>query len=218
MPNWCSTTIVIYSCNRSEVETFHDKLHEIISKPYDSNVEAANWLGNMLMYAGYTYEETVAEKGGYPRGWINYIGDIETNDCEGVSYFYCDVEDAWDPHIKPWRCSIDKLYPNNNVKIAWLANECGCEVYLKYDLDGLFFSDSEYCMDCYCDNDTAYQKYPELQEGCEDYTAYQLMEIFELSDMNAVIKRAERITEALEDEYGEGYVYIHKYEDMDNEF
>lgn len=218
MPNWCSTSLSIYSTSHSEVKSLHDKLLEVIEKPFDGNVQAANWLGNMCMHAGYTYEETIAEKAGYCRGWIQEVTNIKTNIAEGIYYFYVFVEDAWGPHIQPFRASINKLYPNNSLKIAWIANECGCQIYQKFDDSGLFFSDEEYCMDCYAPDNSVYEKYPEFREGCEDYTAGQLMDIFALPDMESVIKRAEKITEAMEDEYGEGYIYINRYEEVDSEF
>ena len=147
------------------------------------------------MYSGFTYEETIAEKAGYCRGWIQDVTNIETNIAEGIYYFYVSVEDAWGPHIQPFRASIDRLYPKNGIKLAWIANECGCQIYQKFDDNGLFFSDEEYCMDCYVPDNSVYEKYPEFREGCEDYTAAQLMEIFALTDMEAVIKRAEEIAE-----------------------
>lgn len=217
MPNWCLSQIVVYSKNKYEIELFHDKLEEVMSHKFDEKVGDPSWLGNLCIGAGYTYDETIADRAGYCRGWIQYISNIETND-EKFNYFYVDVEDAWEPHIKPWRSSIERLYPANNIKIAWIANECGCEIYQKYDPNGLFFSSAEYSMDCYCDNDEVYEKYPEIQEGCDNYTTAQLMKIFNLPDMESVIKRAEEITEAMEEEYGEGYVYIHKYEEMESEF
>lgn len=218
MPNWCATNIYFYSENKKEISDFCEKLTQFIKVPAHDKIHASgsNWLGNMLCYAGYDYDKVVDGLYGYCRGWVQYIGDVEEN--SDYFAFAVDVEDAWGPHIEPWRYVLDGLNPNNTIKIAWVAEEPGCEVYVKYDPDGLFFGDYEYNMDCYAEDDEAFDRFPELRDGCDIYTAEELMKIFDLPDMDAVMKRAELINQALDDDYDYGYITIHRYEEADEEF
>lgn len=219
MPNICCTQVVIYSENKSVIHKLHAKLNAYIKTPANEDLSNnRNWLGNLLCNAGYDYSEVKDGKHGYCRGWVQYINEVEDNVATGYSSFSVDIEDAWAPNIEPWRKLITKLFPYHRVRLAWIGEEEGCEIYQKYDPDSLFFSDCEYFVDCYVGSAKAYKEYPELMDEHRGFTLQELQSIFQLDDIDAITARAEAIEEELQEKYGEGSYSIYPYEEMDNEY
>ena len=80
MPNWCNTHITFYAKNEVAVNDLHSKLMQYSSVSYDKKVDKS-WLGNILLNAGVgTYDEILADKYGYCRGWVDDIGDVTQSD------------------------------------------------------------------------------------------------------------------------------------------
>lgn len=219
MPNWCDTQIVIYSKNKSVIHLLHAKVKSFMTAPaYKGLSDNTRWIGNILCHSGYDYTDVCNGKYGYTRGWINNLNDVEDNADTGYSSFFLDQEDAWCAIIEPWRHIITKLYPYHDIKISWIAEEPGCDVYQKYDPDGLFFCDREYCVDCYVDSSEAWKEYPELMDEHRGFSLTELKTIFKLDTIEAITARAEEIEEEMQEKYGEGFYHINKYEEMDSEF
>lgn len=218
MPNWCSTNVTIYSEDHNIINQLHDKLEEFIATAScDETKNNTSWLGNLLGHAGYSYSDIIAEKYGYPRGWIQYIDEPEKVPNTSYTSFYVDIEDAWGPHIRVWREFLNKMFPDVFIKLSWVAEEPGCAIYAKYDPEGLFYDNYAYSIDCSVPDESCYTKYPELQEGSDIYSSEEMHKIFGTNDLKAITARATEITSALEEEYGEGYIYVNQYEEAEEE-
>lgn len=214
MPNWCNTHITFYAENKENVVDLRSKLMQYTAVPCNG-CKDATWLGNILLHAKIgTLDEILADKYGYCRGWVDDIGDVEQAD--GYYSFYITVQDAWAPHTEPFYHLLGKLY-NHVVKMAYAGEEPGCEVYLKYDPDNLFYADCEYAVDSYIPAECAAQ-YADIADMDGLQSLDNLCEAFHADNWQDVTAKADEITDTLQDEYGDGYVYVHEYEVMDNPF
>lgn len=214
MPNWCSTHITFYAEKKENVVDLHSKLMQYTAVPCNG-CKDATWLGNILLHAEIgSLDEIQADKYGYCRGWVDDIGDVEQSD--GYFSFFVTVQDAWAPHTEPFYHLLTKLYANE-VKMAFAAEEPGCEVYVKYDPDNLFYADCEYIIDSYFPAECA-EQYADIadMDGLQSWES--LCEAFHADSWQDILDKAEAITEAVQDEYGEGFCYVHEYEVMDNPF
>lgn len=219
MANICSTELIIFHPERKVLEDLKSKLDKFIHIPaHESLSHNTYWIGNLLLHAGYNYTDIVNDKYGDTRSWVAYLGEIEQHITGGVYFFAVDLEDSWGPHIAPWRYFLNKLYPDAEIKLAWMAEECGCELYQKYDPDSLFYADYEYFVDCYVPDNSAYDKYPELVDEHRGYSADELREIFNVDDMDEIIATANSITEKLQEEYGDGFYNVNAFQVMEEEF
>ena len=204
MPNWCNTHITFYAKNEVAVNDLHYKLMQYTAVPCNGCKDAA-WLGNILLSAEIgTYDEILADKYGYCRGWEDDIGDVEQSD--GYFSFYITVQDAWAPHTEPFYHLLGKLY-NNTVKMAFAAEEPGCEVYIKYDPDNLYYYDCEYVVDSYFPSESAAQ-YADVADMDSLQTLDGLCEAFKVDSWQDVTAKADEITDTLQDTYGDGFVYV----------
>lgn len=214
MPNWCFTHITFYSENKANVVDLRSKLMQYTAVPCNG-CKDATWLGNILLHAEIgSLDEIQADKYGYCRGWVDDIGDVEQSD--GYYSFFATVQDAWAPHTEPFYHLITKLYANE-VKMAYAGEEPGCEVYVKYDPDNLYYADCEYVIDSYFPAESA-TKYADIADMDGLQTLDNLCEAFKVKNWQDVLDKADEITEAVQDEYGEGFCYVHEYEVMDNPF
>ena len=214
MPNWCFTHVTFYSKNKENVVDLHAKLMQYSSVSYDKKVEKS-WLGNILLNAGVgTYDEILADKYGYCRGWLDDIGDVEQSD--GYYSFYITVQDAWAPHTEPFYHLLDKLY-GHEVKMAYVGEEPGCEVYVKYDPNNLYYADCEYVVDSYFPSECA-EQYADIADMDNLQTLDNLCEAFKVDSWQDVTAKADEITDTLQDTYGDGFVYVHQYDILDNPF
>ena len=202
MSNRCNTLVTFYSTNKEQLADLHNRLDALQS-------EKRGYVSALLEDAGITnFEE---ENCGDLRSIIIYVSDLDENG-EGYS-FELDNDDAWGPHIKSWRKAIDKLYPNNDIKMYWIAEEPGCEVFCKYDPMG-FYDDFQYYYDACPPNEQESDKYPEVTYDTFPCTLNELQAMFNLKDIKDIMKRAEELNEefkSLDD--GCGYIYIHEYVD-----
>lgn len=214
MPNWCFTHITFYSENKANVVDLRSKLMQYTAVPCNG-CKDATWLGNILLHAEIgSLDEIQADKYGYCRGWVDDIGDVEQSD--GYFSFYITVQDAWAPHTEPFYHLLGKLY-NNTVKMAFAAEEPGCEVYIKYDPDNLYYSDCEYVVDSYFPSESAAQ-YADVADMDSLQTFDGLCEAFKVDSWQDVTAKADEITDTLQDTYGDGFVYVHQYDILDNPF
>lgn len=137
MPNWCSTAIKFYSTEKARVVEMYKKFSDIING--ESTVENDfnnGWMGD---FANTFFPELGHEKIAC-RGWVD--GMDEPYEQDGYTIFTMWTETAWGPKIGIWNEIIKKFYPE--VKMAYIAEECGCCLYCKWDEDNMFYPDEFY--------------------------------------------------------------------------
>ena len=168
MPNWCDTQI-IFDVEKEEdlplLVDFHDKLITFYfddekKKEFENNPNnkyaSFSWIGNTQKIWNFTSKTT------YPRGFIQDIHDIDDN------YFWLNQQDAWSEHIGIW-IEIIKNFYDDKIKIYFIAEELGNELFESNDYNGKYFMD-KYVIDTYAEfNNTfelkQYDKLYELQGG-----------------------------------------------------
>lgn len=129
MPNWCSTHIEITGSSEN-IDLLYSKIDEWRSKTKHGDLD------QILELAGIDVEK------------YSCRGTLES--CllcivkEGDEYLVLDTETAWTPMIKMWRAIIEKYVPD--VKLYWIAEEPGCEIYETNDVDYKRF-DYDYVID-----------------------------------------------------------------------
>jgi hypothetical protein len=147
MPNWCFSDIMIHG-SKNEIELLHDKIKEFTSHNADENDFGLNWLGNIVLNAGFTTTDN--DGNGF-----KCRGSMTTCQIENEEHLHIQTETAWGPTSKMWLALIEKYAPN--CKFHLLAEEPGCELYVKYEdeTDNVkYYDDIDY-------NVEVYMEYPE---------------------------------------------------------
>ena len=171
MPNWCSTAIKFYSKDKDRVDEMYKKFLGIIKgEPTQENDFKNGWMGD---FANTFFPELGAEKIEC-RGWVD--GMDEPYDYDEYRVFTMWTETAWGPKIAIWNEIVEKFYPE--VKIAYIAEECWCGVFCKWDDDGMFYPDEYYVDICYPD------KNGEIQTLDDHYQFGSVQEIQKWLDEN----------------------------------
>lgn len=207
MPNWCSTSITFYGKDEKQIRDLHNTVVKV-------SKEDNPWIGNMCVIAGYSKNEVLDEACGYARGFIDGVNEV--TECNDGFSFEVWVEDAWGPHIEPWRRALDILYPNNEISICWIAEEQGCEVYLKHD-PMKFYEEYEYQYSAWSSDPTYCNKFKEFTEEDFACTLYDLQKLFGLKHIEDIMKRAKEIDDDL-DEHDAGRLSIYEYTELDEEY
>jgi hypothetical protein len=143
MPNWCNSTIYFYSKDKSTIQNFKDKVVKI----YNSTATVENgfgkgWLGdyvNTLLAPEY---HTDKDNNPPCRGRLEFYDEPGIIKYDGYWHFRIHTETAWTPMLEMWQMILKRHYPK--IKIAFLAEEPGCEIYIKYDPDNVFFQFDNY--------------------------------------------------------------------------
>jgi hypothetical protein len=136
MPNWCSNVIAFYqedggnyllAAFYADIQKFNDY------KNADGN--SSEWIGHWLQSNKVDTEEM------YSRG---YFTDCELFDDHVRVY----METAWSPIPEVW----DVMAGKYGLRYVYVAEECGCEVYVNTDIYGRFFTE-RYIINCFdvCD-------------------------------------------------------------------
>lgn len=143
MPNWCSTGITFYSENKNALKSLKRKIDEIYNgSATQENGFGHGWLGD---YANAFYPKIGAEKINC-RGCIDYI-DAKVSHLDKYYAFRITTETAWSAKIGLWYKILKDFYPD--VNLAFIAEECGCVYYVKWDETGLFYPEDYYVDICY---------------------------------------------------------------------
>lgn len=186
MPNWCMTNMVIEG-HKADVEKIRGLLIQWTSKEYMHSDFGKNWLGNIVLGAGFKVDE---EDGLHCRGWIDSIGDI-TESTDGYS-FVVEYESAWGPVSDMWKAVMQKHAPT--CAMYWYAEEPGNEVYETNDLNKKHF-DMDYVVDSYVEN----SKNPlsSAFDGIEGFTKEGLKALLESmfgkGTLEGLIQKAENV-------------------------
>ncbi len=142
MPNWCSGTVVFYSKNRDMLVKMRDRFNEIFNgEPAMKNDFGHGWMGDYSKAYFPDLDPLKVEC----RGSIT-IEDEVCETLDGYFDFRIYTWTAWGPKIGLWREIAEKFYPD--VNIAYIAEEPGYEVYVKWDEVG-YFDEKLYVDMCY---------------------------------------------------------------------
>lgn len=152
MPNWCSNSFYFYSKkkNKADVLEFYLDMKNALS---DRDREDKDWVGRLFIGAGFTQKEL----DGLPlRGYVTNLSLI--GQLEGVEI---ESETAWVPNDDAMQKLIDTKYPN--LSMVFMAEECGCEIYINSDTEGIRYK-TRYMIDWTVDGDDWETKYYEKEE------------------------------------------------------
>jgi len=187
MPNWCDTT---YKCvgESHEVQSLFDILQKLRDNAESRvpNGFGHLWLGNVIDALG---------------------GDWEKFRCRGeITDFYMDDEVLVINQETAWceqegvRYFLQAKFPS--IKIYYIEEEPGCEVYCTNDDTGLYFSD-RYILD---GDDGGYEYYRTLEEVCTNVTNLTGQEVHTLEE---ITKALDAYNEHHEDD--DKYCYFHEF-------
>lgn len=202
MPNWCNTSMTIEG-PKAEIENIHQKIMEWTSKNYVKNDFGKNWLGNIVVGAGFSYKLLAC------RGAITYIDEEITarQDEPGIYYFQVQYESAWTDINGTWETILEKFAPN--CDIYYVAEELGNEYFVTNDRDKKYYDDEIIVVSYLEQSNPLYQKW-NAKFGETEYITRQVLKerltkIFGQMSLRKLIKKAEAISQT-DDEY----VYINQ--------
>lgn len=202
MPNWCNTSMTIEG-PKAEIENIHQKIMEWTSKNYVENDFGVNWLGNVVVGAGFSYETLAC------RGLITSMDEEITANLKkpGIYYFEVQYESAWTDINGTWEMILEKFAPN--CEIYYVAEELGCEYFATNDRDKEYYDEDIIVLSYLTKNNPLYPKWEE-EFACESYMTRKslkerLTAIFGPMSLRKLIKKAEAIPKT-DDEY----VYINQ--------
>lgn len=128
MPNWCSTDYYVVG-SKKEVLDLNKKMERLENrkKSLVKNSFGNTWLGNLVNYLGGDWEKV------YCRGeWMCREYNKEKNTLTFTT------ETAW-REMNEWRKFIESYY--TTIKLLYVTEEPGMEIYKTNDKDGVFFKD-----------------------------------------------------------------------------
>lgn len=202
MPNWCNTSMTIEG-PKAEIENIHQKIMEWTSRNYVKNDFGKNWLGNIVVGAGFSYKLLAC------RGAITYMDEEITarQDEPGIYYFQVQYESAWTDINGTWETILEKFAPN--YEIYYVAEELGNEYFVTNDRDKRYYDEEIIVLSYLEKTNPLYQKWEEKFD-CESYMTRKslkerLTAIFGPMSLRKLIKKAEAIPQT-DDEY----VYINQ--------
>ena len=206
MPNWCNTSMTIEG-PKAEIENIHQLIQKWTSKEWTSrnyveNDFGKNWLGNIVVGAGFSYKLLNC------RGLISFMDEEITvrQDESGIYYFQVQYESAWTDINGTWETILKKFAPN--CKIYYVAEELGCGYYVKNDRDGKYYDDEIIVLSHLEKNNPLYQKWKAEFGGIymtRQFLKESLTNIFGRMPLRKLIKKAEAIPQT-DDEY----IYINQ--------
>lgn len=212
MPNWCYTNIIFHG-EKTEIEDFRQKVDEWTSRILRPSDFKEAWLGNILKGAGLEDRIDAKENGLRCRGSVGYVGEVDGE--EDDACFSVDVETAWAPMMSMW-VEVIKTLGYKTIGFSYLAEEPGCELYEIYDPYGDF--PDTWCVDIFIEGEDleneklskiCYERYYESDERL--IRSLQTLLDTEETDLDILIKKSERYPFKDED----SYIYVHKYETVD---
>lgn len=202
MPNWCNTSMTIEG-PKAEIESIHRKIKEWTSRNYVENDFGKNWLGNIVVGAGFSYKLLAC------RGLISFMDEEITprQDEPGIYYFQVQYESAWTDINGTWETILERHAPN--CEIYYVAEELGNEYFVTNDRDKRYYDEEIIVLSNLEKTNPLYQKWEE-EFACESYMTRKslkeiLTRIFGPMSLKKLIKKAEAISQT-DDEY----VYINQ--------
>lgn len=196
MPNWCNTSMTIEG-PKTEIENIHQKIMEWTSRNYVENDFGKNWLGNIVVGAGFSYKLLAC------RGLISFMDEEITarQDEPGIYYFQVQYESAWTDINGTWETILEKFAPN--CDIYYVAEELGCEYFVTNDRDKRYYDEEIIVLSYLEKTNPLYQKWNEEFDGnymTRQFLKESLTNIFGRMPLRKLIKKAEAIPQT-DDEY-----------------
>lgn len=196
MPNWCNTSMTIEG-PKTEIENIHQKIMEWTSRNYVENDFGKNWLGNIVVGAGFSYKLLAC------RGLISFMDEEITarQDEPGIYYFQVQYESAWTDINGTWETILEKFAPN--CDIYYVAEELGNEYFVTNDRDKRYYDEEIIALSYLEKTNPLYQKWNEEFDGnymTRQFLKESLTNIFGRMPLRKLIKKAEAIPQT-DDEY-----------------
>lgn len=184
MANYCDSTYRIGG-DASEL----DALYALMQK-LEKEKENGNWVGHIVEALNGSIPDYL-----YVRGWWD---DLERE--ENCIRFH--LESAWEPLYEAWDF-ICKKY--NNLTAYFIAEEPGCEVYLKRDNEDMqWFPDNYYVDACIPDGEYINEYFTDIDE------AFRYIE--SISDTNIITaENIEALNLTWQEEDEDAYIYLHEF-------
>lgn len=214
MPNWCLTQMIFHG-EKEELNDLHNKIEKWASGKLYENDFGSTWLGNILIGAGLENRIDSDVDQLRCRGYITYLGEVESFKDSDEATFNLDTETAWAPMCLMWSEVIHTL-GYKSIGFSYCAEEPGFGIYDIYDPYGDFAM--EYRVDMYVggqdfENVGLMQIYDE-QEYCDDDSLKLALQSFlksEDSDLENLIEAAENYKFESDD----SFFYVRKYTHVD---
>lgn len=196
MPNWCNTSMTIEG-PKTEIENIHQKIMEWTSRNYVENDFGKNWLGNIVVGAGFSYKLLACQ------GLISFMDEEITarQDEPGIYYFQVQYESAWTDINGTWETILEKFAPN--CDIYYVAEELGNEYFVTNDRDKRYYDEEIIVLSYLEKTNPLYQKWNEEFDGnymTRQFLKESLTNIFGRMPLRKLIKKAEAIPQT-DDEY-----------------
>lgn len=190
MPNWCNTSMTIEG-PKEEIQSIHRKIKEWTSRNYVENDFGKNWLGNIVVGAGFSYKLLAC------RGLISSMDkEITTRQDEpGTYYFQVQYKSAWTDINDTWEIILEKFAPN--CDIYYIAEELGNEYFVTNDRDERYYENEVYVMSNLEQTNPLYQKwnaeFGEIEYITRQVLKERLTKIFGQMPLRKLMKKAEAI-------------------------
>ena len=188
MANYCDSSYTLVG-QEEEIKA----LHELMTKT-SMEKQNGNWVGYLVKALN---NEEIPEHL-YVRGWwddLNCTGDTIT--------FH--QESAWEPLYETWDFIASKF---ESVKVYFMGEESGCEVFLKRDNEtGEYYPDNYYLDLCGPDGEYCHEYFRTLDE------AFRYVE--QLTDTNIItIDDLEGLNSTWQEETDDAFIYLHEFTEV----
>ena len=161
MPNWCCNCEIIAG-PKEEVKKLRDLIEEWTSKNYVENGFGLEWLGNIVIGAGFTIYDDDPVNGFYCRGNLSDALEIEEGkDGEDWELHFQSLT-AGGPMPQMWYAIVAKYAPH--CKYYYYSEEHGNQFYESNDIEHRFFPEEYFVDVMYYEDDKA----PEKIKKCID--------------------------------------------------
>ena len=197
MANYCSNSIVFYSRDRAKLSVFLRKM----SAAYNAR---GSHFYNLMVLHGYGNREisSVIDK----RDFFTSC-DTKLSVKDDTCSFSMDTETAWAPHMEVFRKVLQERY-GNRIRLVYMAEECGCGIYVNSDTEGKYFP-QRYMVDC-CHAGEFHKEYFDTYEDAIDWIQGEYRDFgFSLFDtVEDVERKVREVSEWDED----GFFNFHRFE------
>ena len=210
MPNWCCNCEIIAG-PKEEVKKLRDLIEEWTSKNYVENGFGLEWLGNIVIGAGFTIYDDDPVNGFYCRGNLSDALEIEEGkDGEDWELHFQSLT-ACGPMPQMWYAIVAKYAPH--CKYYYYSEEHGNQLYESNDVEHRFFPEEYFVDVMYYEDDKAPEKIKKyFAESSYEYSTEQIV-----SALQDILETNEENVDKLVDKFYEkdflkdiGFVYINK--------
>lgn len=135
MANICSNVMAVYG-PREDLDKFLQAVKEAMG-----HAQGRGFAKEFFLRCGYTQDELDSI---YGFGPMDLCGDPQFFEAEGDMPAHVKLwfDTRWSPVYESWEALLQRFFPT--LKQVTLAEECGCELYVNTDAEGIFFDDLYY--------------------------------------------------------------------------